>query len=159
LRAYFDEAANLEWKTKLEDEGVKVFVGIPNIKVHAKICVIKKQVGKKIYQYGFVGTGNLHEKTAQVYTDSFLLTSNPVIMEDMNRIFMALENPKSNWGKLSQCQSLLVSPVNMRETILKMIDDEIRVAKAGRPAKIILKLNSLSDERELKDFIRLKPLE
>ena len=77
LRASFDEEANLEWKTKLEEEGVKVFVGIPNMKVHAKICVIKKQVGNRIDQYGFVGTGNLNEKTALSYTDHFLLTSNP----------------------------------------------------------------------------------
>ena len=76
LRASFDEEANLEWKTKLEEEGVKVFVGIPNMKVHAKICVIKKKVGNRIDQYGFIGTGNLNEKTALSYTDHFLLTSN-----------------------------------------------------------------------------------
>ena len=83
----FDEEANLEWKTKLEEEGVKVFVGIPNMKVHAKICVIKKQVGNRIEQYGFIGTGNLNEKTALSYTDHFLLTSDREIMADINRHF------------------------------------------------------------------------
>ena len=62
LRARFDEEANLEWKERLEDEGVKVLLGVPNMKVHAKLCVIKKRAGKKILQYGFVSTGNLNEK-------------------------------------------------------------------------------------------------
>ena len=65
LRARFDEEANLDWKERLEEEGVKVLIGIPNIKVHAKLCVIKKKSGKKIIQYGFVSTGNLNEKTAK----------------------------------------------------------------------------------------------
>src|SRR5678809_158200 len=69
LRARFDEEANLEWKDVLEEEGVKVLIGIPNMKVHAKLCLIKKRVGKKIIQYGFVSTGNLNEKTAKLYGD------------------------------------------------------------------------------------------
>ena len=74
LKARFDEEANLEWKTLMEEEGVKVLVGIPNVKVHAKICVIQKRVGKKLLQYGFISTGNLNEKTAKIYADHCLLT-------------------------------------------------------------------------------------
>ena len=72
LRARFDEENNLEWKERLEEEGVKVLVGLPNKKVHAKLCVIKKRVNNKTIQYGFVSTGNLNEKTAKIYVDHFL---------------------------------------------------------------------------------------
>ena len=120
LRASFDEEANLYWKTKLEEEGAKVFVGIPNMKVHAKICVIKKQVGNRTDQYGFIGTGNLNEKTALSYTDHFLLTSHRHIMADINRIFKVLENPEKELEAAAEglCKTLLVSPLNMREALL-----------------------------------------
>ncbi len=148
LRASFDEEANLEWKAKLEEEGVKVFVGIPALKVHAKICVIKKQEGKRTFHYGFVGTGNLNEKTALSYTDHFLLTSNRNIMADVNRIFKGFEKPEKNLRRqLELCKTLLVSPVNMRKTLFAKIDREIQTASAGQPAKIIINVNSLSDEK------------
>ena len=147
LRASFNEKANLEWKTKLEEEGVKVFLGIPNLKVHAKICVIKKQVGHRIDYYGFIGTGNLNEKTALSYTDLFLLTSNRAIMTDINRLFKILENPEKHGWKPGLCKTLLVSPWNMREALSVLINREIKSAKAGKPAKIVLNLNSLSDEQ------------
>src|SRR6185503_12671017 len=79
LRARFDEEANLEWKERLEEEGVRVLVGIPDMKVHAKICLIKKRVHDKTTQYGFVSTGNLNERTARIYADHCLLTSNKEI--------------------------------------------------------------------------------
>ena len=95
LRARFDEEANLEWKERLEDEGVLVLLGVPNMKVHAKLCVIKKRQGSKTIQYGFVSTGNLNEKTATLYGDHCLLTSNRSIMADINRIFNYLLQPKT----------------------------------------------------------------
>jgi polyphosphate kinase len=76
LSARFDEEANLEWKERLEDDGVKVLIGVPHMKVHAKLCVIKKKVNDRTTQYGFVSTGNLNEKTARLYADHCLLTSN-----------------------------------------------------------------------------------
>jgi polyphosphate kinase len=154
LNASFDEEANLEWKTKLEEEGVKVFVGIPGMKVHAKICVIKKKVGKQIHLYGFIGTGNLNEKTALSYTDHLLLTSNRSIMDDLNFIFKALENPKTNWQYLGLCKTLLVSPLNMREATSILINREIKWAKAGKASKIIINLNSLSDEKLIKELYK-----
>lgn len=150
LRASFDERANLEWKNKLEEEGVKVFVGIPHLKVHAKICLIQKTVGKKVIQYGFIGTGNLNEKTVLSYTDLFLLTSDRFIMADLNRIFKALENPEKNWSQLSLCKTLLISPVNMRAAIFDKIDREIKISKSGGLAKIIVNLNSISDKKIIK---------
>ncbi len=145
LRARFDEEANLEWKETLEEEGVKVLLGVPNVKIHAKICVIKKRVGMRTIQYGFVSTGNLNEKTAKVYADHCLLTSNRNVMADINRIFKYLENPRLHAQHLRACKTLMVCPVNMRKELIQLIDKEIRNAKAGKPAGIILKLNALSD--------------
>ena len=146
LRARFDEEANLEWKEILEDAGVKVFIGIPNMKVHAKICLIKKRINNHTFHYGFVSTGNLNEKTSTLYGDHCLLTSDRNIMADVNRMFNYLENYK-NPQLLKDCQLLIPSPVTMRRQLMALIDKEIKAAKAGKHASIFLKLNSLSDEK------------
>ena len=146
LRARFDEEANLEWKEILEEAGVKVFIGIPNMKVHAKFCLIKKKINNHTFHYGFVSTGNLNEKTASLYGDHCLITSDRNIMADVNRMFSYLENPK-NIQLLSDCQTLMPSPVAMRKQFLLLIDKEIKAAKEGKHASIIVKLNSLSDEK------------
>lgn len=146
LRARFEEEANLEWKERLEDEGVKVLIGISNMKVHAKICLIKKKVDKRIIQYGFVSTGNLHEKTATLYGDHCLLTANRNIMADVNRIFNFLEKPKDGLHFLKDCKTLIPCPTLLRKELIKMIDYEIRQAKHKKKACIYLKMNSLSDE-------------
>ena len=147
LRARFDEESNLMWKDKLEMEGVKVLLGIPNRKVHAKLCVIKKRVHNKTIQYGFVSTGNFNEKTAKIYGDHLVMTSNRAIMADINKIFSALNKPKVDPTiTLKSCKSLMVCPEFMREKIIAHIDKEIEEAKAGRKAEMIIKVNSLSDK-------------
>ena len=146
LRARFDEEANLEWKEELEEAGVKVLLGVHNMKVHAKICLIKKRVNNRTIHYGFVSTGNLNEKTALVYSDNCLLTSDRNIMADVNRIFNYLEQPKTRIQFLKNCKTLMVSPAGMRKQIMQLINKEIKTAKLKKPASIILKLNSLSDE-------------
>ncbi len=145
LRARFDEEANLYWKGRLEEEGVKVLIGVENLKIHAKICIIKKRVANQVFQYGFVSTGNLNEQTARVYGDHCLLTSNRHVMSDINRIFNYLENPKSGNESLKLCQTLIVCPTNMRHEINGLINREIKNAKSKKPAAITIKLNSLSD--------------
>lgn len=148
LRARFDEEANLEWKEKLEEEGVRVLLGVPNMKVHAKLCVIKKRVNNKTVQYGFVSTGNLNENTSRVYGDHCLLTANRKIMADINRIFTYLEYPVLSRVKyLRQCKTLVVCPTGMRRQLLLLIDNEIKNVRKGSKASIILKMNSLSDEQ------------
>ena len=146
LRARFDEEANLEWKEKLEDEGVKVLIGIPNVKVHAKICLIKKRINNFTIHYGFVSTGNLNEKTARVYGDHCLLTSDRHIMADVNRIFTYLENWKEGPAPLKACKTLIPCPTALRRELLRMIDRETKAAREKKPAAMILKMNSLSDE-------------
>ncbi|CAN5383002.1 polyphosphate kinase 1 [soil metagenome] len=146
LRARFDEEANLEWKEELEEAGVNVFLGVPDMKVHSKICLIKKIVNTRAVLYGFVSTGNLNERTANIYGDHCLLTSNKHIMADVNRIFHFLEQPKTRIRFLRACKTLLVSPTTMRKSLIQLITKEIRIAKSGKPAAITLKMNSLSDE-------------
>ncbi len=145
LRARFDEEANLEWKERLEEAGVKVFLGVLNLKIHAKLCLIKKRINNQTIHFGFVSTGNLNEKTARLYGDHCLLTSDRHIMADVNRIFNYLENPK-NMQSLKACKRLIVSPVSLRRQLHLLIDKEIKSAREGKNASIILKLNSLSDE-------------
>jgi polyphosphate kinase len=146
LKARFDEEANLEWKEVLEEEGVKVLLGVPKMKIHAKLCIIKKRVGVKIIQYGFVSTGNLNEKTSRVYGDHCLLTSNRNIMADINRIFKYLENWKTGEAHLKACKTLLVCPHSMRNQLKLLVQKETKAAKAGKEAAITLKVNSLSDK-------------
>ncbi|MEI9809206.1 MAG: polyphosphate kinase 1 [Bacteroidota bacterium] len=146
LRARFEEEANLEWKVRLEEEGVKVLVEIPNMKVHSKICIIRKKVKDKHIHYGFVSTGNLNEKTAKIYGDHCLLTANEKIMADINRIFNYLEDPRNGIHHLKNCDTIIPSPHMIRKELFKLIDDERKQALKNKPSGMILKMNSLSDE-------------
>ena len=146
LRARFDEEANLEWKERLEEEGARVLLGIPDMKVHAKLCLIKKRVHDKTTQYGFVSTGNLNERTARIYADHCLLTSDKDIMADINRIFNFLETPRLGTQYLKECSVVIPSPDILRKKIFDHIETEIKNARNGKPASITLKMNSLSDE-------------
>ena len=146
LSARFDEEANLEWKARLEEEGAKVLVGIPNMKVHAKLCLIKKKIKERNVLYGFVSTGNLNEKTARVYADHCLLTSNARIMTDISRMFNYLEHYRSGSHSLKSCTTIIPSPHIVRKEMYRLINEEIKQARKGKPSGITLKLNSLSDE-------------
>ena len=146
LRARFEEEANLEWKERLEDEGIKVIPSMPNLKVHAKICLIRKKVNTQVVHYGFISTGNLNEKTATVYGDHCLLTANKMIMADVNRIFNYLEKWKTGTQMLRACKTLIPCPTNLRRELMRLLNREIKAALEGKKAAILLKMNSLSDE-------------
>ncbi len=147
LRARFEEEANIEWKNRLEEEGAKVLIEIPNMKVHSKICIIKKRTkDNNFLLYGFISTGNLNEKTSKVYADHCLLTANQKIMADVNRIFSFLEQPKTGMHFLRDCKVIIPSPMFVKREMLKLIDEEIKQARKKKPAAITLKMNSLSDE-------------
>lgn len=148
LRARFEEEANIEWKNKLEEEGARVLMEIPHMKVHSKLCLIRKRTKNGGFvQYGFISTGNLNEKTARIYADHCLLTSNAKILNDVNRIFHFLEHPKANQHMLKDCRYVLPSPHFVKKEILRLIEEEIKQARKKRPASMILKMNSLSDEQ------------
>ncbi len=146
LRARFDEEANIRWKAQLEEEGVKVVLGVHDMKVHAKICVIKKKEFNKIKQYAFVSTGNLNENTAAYYGDHCLLTTNKNIITDINRVFDHLEGVVKRGNALSLCKTLPVSPLTMRSAFMVLIDNEIKQNKKTKKGKITIKLNSLVDK-------------
>lgn len=146
LRARFDEEANLFWKSLLEDEGVKVIVGSPNLKIHAKLCLIKKVAFNKASYYGFVSTGNLNENTASYYGDHCLLTQNKKITTDINKAFDFIENPNLKLPQNKWCKEMPVAPINMRHVFLQLIQTEIKAAKNKKQAQIIIKLNSLVDD-------------
>lgn len=151
LRARFDEEQNLDWKERFEMEGVRVLVGIPNKKVHAKLCIIKKRVNNKTIQYGFVSTGNINEKTAKLYGDYCLMTCNKSVMADINKVFTALQRPKAVLtDTIKNNKSLMVCPIDMRSQLNGLVDKEIAEAQAGRKAHIIIKINSLSDKECIK---------
>jgi polyphosphate kinase len=149
LRARFDEEANLGWKMQLEEEGARVVLGPPNMKVHAKLCVIRKREFNRTKMYGFVSTGNFNESTARFYTDHLLMTSNRDILNDANKIFAFLETPQRRVETLQECTTLAVSPVSMRPFFMNMLAHEIRAARKGKKAEVTLKMNTLAD----KDFI------
>lgn len=142
LQARFDEEDNIYWTGKLQEEGVHVIPTIPGFKVHAKLLLIRrKEAGINVY-YSNIGTGNFHEATARVYSDTSLLTSNASICKDVNNIFYLFE---ANFN-LPTFKELKVAPFKIRSFLYKKIDKEIENARNGFDAWIIIKINNLVDE-------------
>jgi polyphosphate kinase len=143
LRARFDEQNNIHWSNRLEEEGVNVVYGIPGYKVHAKICLVSRQEKNKMVYYACLSTGNFNEKTAQIYADHTIFTCRKKITNDLVEVFKDLNRSILPKG----FKHLVVSPVDSRPFLMKQIDNEIKNAKAGKAAYMILKMNSLSDEQ------------
>jgi polyphosphate kinase len=143
LRARFDEQNNITYSSRLEEEGVNVLYGIPGYKVHSKICLVTRtEKGKPAY-YACFSTGNFNENTARIYADHTLFTANKKLTEDLAEVFKALKVSALPKG----LKHLIVSPIDSRPAIYKLIDNEVKNAKAGKPAYMILKMNSLADEQ------------
>ena len=143
LRARFDEQNNISWSRRLEEEGVNVLYGIDGYKVHSKICLVSRLDKGKTEHYGCLSTGNFNEKTARMYADYTLLTVEKRITSDLVNIFKALSKNTLPRG----LKNLIVSPIDSRPAINKLIDNEIKNAKAAKKAYMILKMNSLADEQ------------
>ncbi|TKG92460.1 polyphosphate kinase 1 [Puteibacter caeruleilacunae] len=142
LQARFDEENNIYWSNKLQEEGVNVIHGVPGLKVHSKLAYIAREEDGKLKSYAYVGTGNFHEGTARVYADEGLFTADPRIAEEVSKVFDFF---RLNY-KHHKYEHLVVSPFVLRDHFSMLIDNEIRLAKAGEEAYIILKLNSLVDK-------------
>ena len=141
LQARFDEEANIRYAEVFKKEGVRLIFGIPNLKVHSKICVIQKKVSNKLKRYGFISTGNFNESTARLYTDFTLFTSNQPILKEVLRVFTFLEmNYKYPNHKL-----ILISPYSTSTGIINRINREIENAKNGKNALIRVKINNLTN--------------
>lgn len=146
VQARFDEEANIYWAGKMQEEGVRVIQSIPGYKVHAKLLLIRRKEGARNVYYAAVGTGNFNETTAKVYTDISIFTSNKEVVSDVNSVFHLFESIY-NAPKFSK---LIVAPFHMRNHFIKLLNNEIRNAKAGRDAWIILKINNLTDIKIIK---------
>ncbi|RYU92233.1 polyphosphate kinase 1 [Mucilaginibacter terrigena] len=143
LRARFDEQNNIYWSNRLEEEGVNVLYGIDGYKVHSKICMVTRMEKGKPAYYSCLSTGNFNEKTAGIYADHTILTANKKISTDLVAIFKALNKNILPKG----LKTLIVSPIDSRPAIYKLIDNEIKFAKTGKKAYLIFKMNSLADEQ------------
>lgn len=146
LQARFDEEANIYWSKVLEDEGVRVIHGVPGLKVHAKMILVNRRVGQTRELYAHLGTGNYHESTARLYSDHGLFTCDPMITAEVQKVF---DFVSKNFRRETY-RTLFVSPFNTRQRFEKLIQQEIRNAKNGVDAYIVLKLNNLTDPRMIK---------
>lgn len=141
LQARFDEENNIYWSNKLQEEGVKVIFGVPGLKVHSKLFLIRRKEEGQLVSYAHIGTGNMNESTSRIYTDKALLTADPRITKEVEQMFEFYHDNLRH----GEYKHLLVSPFTMRKKLLAFIDKEIHNAKKKRDAWMILKLNNLVD--------------
>jgi len=138
LLARFDEASNIDWSKKMQDAGIHVVFGVEGLKVHSKITLIGMKSGSDI---ACISTGNFHEGNARMYTDYMLMTASRPIVRDVNAVFNFIERPYS----MIRFKELLVSPNEMKNKFIRLINDEIRNKEAGKPAYIRIKINHITD--------------
>lgn len=139
LMARFDEEANISWASRLEDAGAHVVYGVFGYKIHAKMLMVVRREENMLRRYVHLGTGNYHPRTARQYTDFGLMTCDERIASDVNDIFIQI----TGLGHAGELQAMYQSPFTLHEMILQAIDTEAEHAKAGRPARIIAKMNAL----------------
>jgi len=150
LQARFDEEANIFWTGRLREEGVKVVHSIPGFKVHSKLILIRRKENDSDFYFAFIGTGNFNEDTARIYSDVSLLTAEQQICHDVVNAFHLIEESYRPY----KFHSLVVAPLNMRNFYIKLLRNEIRNAKAGKEAWVIIKLNSLVDGAMVKKLYK-----
>ncbi|GAB3743203.1 polyphosphate kinase 1 [Lysobacter olei] len=150
LRARFDEEANLGLADRLQEAGVQVVYGVVGYKTHAKMLLIVRREGRKLRRYVHMGTGNYHTGTARVYTDFGLITADPDIGNDVHLVFQQL----SGLAPAIKLKCLLQSPFTLHSGVLKRIDRETKLAKAGKPGRIIAKMNALNEPQVVRALYR-----
>ncbi|WP_449657326.1 RNA degradosome polyphosphate kinase [Streptomyces chisholmiae] len=142
IKARFDESANIKWARKLEQAGCHVVYGLVGLKTHCKLSLVVRQEGEELRRYAHVGTGNYHPKTARSYEDLGLLTADPAVGADLSDLF----NRLSGYSRRDNYRRLLVAPRSLREGLVSRIGREIENHRAGRPAWVRIKVNSIVDE-------------
>ncbi|MBQ8514808.1 MAG: polyphosphate kinase 1 [Ruminococcus sp.] len=149
LRARFDEENNIEWSRRLEDAGCRIIYGLDQMKVHSKLCLITRKADNEISYITQIGTGNYNEKTSEIYTDMSLMTADQEIGQEASQVFNALCMGQT----VNETKHLLVAPNCLQNKLLEMMDEEIAKAKAGKPAYIGVKVNSLTDKKLIKKLV------
>ncbi len=148
LQARFDEESNIIWAQRLEDVGVHVSYGVSGLKTHTKIMLVVRREGDEIRRYVHIGTGNYNPRTARLYTDFGLFSSDPALGEDLTDLF----NELTGFGVTERFRKLLVAPRTMRGRFVEMIRRESAHARAGRPARILAKMNALVDQEMIQEL-------
>lgn len=138
LLARFDEASNIDWSKKMQDAGIRVIFGVEGLKVHSKITYISMKTGADI---ACISTGNFHEGNARMYTDYMLMTAAKNVTRDVSLVFDFIERPYSP----VRFKELLVSPNEMKQKFIRLINEEIKNKQAGKPAYILIKINHITD--------------
>jgi polyphosphate kinase len=141
VKARFDEENNLRWARRMTEAGIHIRYSLPGLKVHAKVALVRKETGKKVRFYGFFGTGNLNESTAKIYCDHGLLTSRDDLTQELNQVFQFLQHQKEP----KPFKELIVSQFGALERFGALIDQEIAQAKAGKKARLLIKVNNLEE--------------
>ncbi|WP_425831272.1 RNA degradosome polyphosphate kinase [Streptomyces fractus] len=142
IKARFDEQANIKWARKLEEAGCHVVYGLVGLKTHCKLSLVVRQEGDQLVRYSHVGTGNYHPKTARLYEDLGLLTANQEVGADLSDLF----NRLSGYSRRETYRRLLVAPKSLRTGLITRIEKEVQHHRAGRPAYVRVKVNSMVDE-------------
>jgi polyphosphate kinase len=150
LKARFDERSNIEWAKRLEDAGVHVVYGVEKLKTHCKICLVVRQEDDEIRRYVHIATGNYNRTTSRIYTDIGMFTARPTIAADVSELF----NYLTGYSNQTDYRELLIAPVALRRRFAKLVAREIGHARRGKPARIIVKSNALTDPSIIRLFYR-----
>ena len=150
LRARFDEKANISLATRLQEAGAQVVYGIVGYKTHGKMMLILRREGKRLRYYTHLATGNYHPRTARAYTDYCLLSADQELGEDVRKVFVQL----TSLGKMGKLNKLLQSPFTLHQSLLRKIQREIDHAKAGKPARIVIKVNAVAEPQLIQALYR-----
>ena len=150
LKARFDEKNNIAWARRLESHGIHVVYGFADLKTHAKLCMVVRQETEGIQRYVHTSSGNYNPETAKIYTDLGLFTADPDIVSDVSDIF----NYLTGYSNQKEFKSLLVAPVQLRTRLTELIERETAHAKEGRPARLIIKCNSVTDDQMIRVLYR-----
>lgn len=150
LKARFDEKNNIEWATRLEEAGIHVVYGVENLKTHCKLCLVVRRETDGVRRYAHIGSGNYNRATAQTYTDFGLFTANPTILDDVAEVF----NYLTGYSRCQNYGELLVAPITLRPRLLSLIEREVEHARGGRPGRIIIKCNAITDPQMARALYR-----
>jgi polyphosphate kinase len=150
LKARFDEEANINWAEKLEYIGAQVVYGVVGLKTHAKMLLVSRREGRSIRRYAHLSTGNYNPRTAKLYTDVSHLTTDPKLTQDIENVFSLL----ANQSKIPRLNKLWLAPFNLQRNLIDLVDKTAQAAAGGMTCRIVLKMNTLTDEKLMEALLR-----